>query len=217
MDRRGKLLFGLNLRNTMGLEIGALDRPIATGAQGHVIYVDHADTDSLRRKYANDPNVNVAKIVNVDAVWGGQTLQECLGPGKKVDYIVASHVIEHVPDLIGWLEELRSILKPNGELRLAVPDRRFTFDFFRQETRLCDILHAYLVRARVPTPMTVLDHVLNACTVNYVDILRSGGETANVLTEDLVRDALQMARGALECGAYHDVHCWVLGTPRARP
>ncbi len=52
------------------------------------------------------------------------------------DLLVASHVIEHVPDLITWLREIASVLKPTGQARLAIPDRRYTFDLLRVETQL---------------------------------------------------------------------------------
>jgi predicted SAM-dependent methyltransferase len=35
--------------------------------------------------------------------------------------VIASHVIEHTPDLVTWLAEIRAILQPNGTLRLAIP------------------------------------------------------------------------------------------------
>jgi hypothetical protein len=163
MERRDKLISGLDLRHGVGIEIGPLDRPAVTKQ------VDHADTASIRKKYQDNTEVNITSIVNVDAVWGSQTLQEAIGPDRNVDYIIASHVIEHVQDVITWLEELRAVLKPRGEVRLAVPDRRFTFDYLRRETTLADILNAYLLRARMPLPISILDFCLNVATVNNVD------------------------------------------------
>lgn len=209
MNRRKKLLAGLDLKHLVGLEIGLLDRPIVTKAEGEIVYVDHTDTHSLRQKYARDSNVDVAKIVDVDAVWGAQTLQECLGPDRKVDYVIASHVIEHVPNLIGWLEELRSVLKSGGVVKLAVPDRRFTFDYLRRETRLCDILYAHLVRARVPTPFAILDFILSSRPIDHVKAWEGTIETPKFPTNESFQNALHLARDAMEARTYHDVHCWV--------
>ncbi|MPW20588.1 methyltransferase domain-containing protein [Paraburkholderia sp. CNPSo 3157] len=83
---------------------------------------------------AGNPSVDVDKIVETDAIWGKRTLAETLK--RPVDFIVASHVIEHVPDLITWLRELSHALRPGGQVRLAIPDKRFTFDLLRRETEL---------------------------------------------------------------------------------
>ncbi len=214
MERTEKLTAGLDLKQMVGIEIGPLDKPIVRKRDGEVIYVDHTDTASLREKYRNDPYVNSTAIEEVDAIWGTKTLQEAIGSTHKVDYIIASHVIEHVPDLITWLEELHSVLKPTGEVRLAVPDRRFTFDYLRRETTLADILSAYLARPRMPMPVSILDFVLNATPVSNVDAWEGKLDPARLQPERTVDDALSLARDTLQNGIYHDVHCWVF-TPRS--
>src|SRR5258708_2170191 len=105
MDRKNKLIAGLELKESVGMEIGALCRPVVTRSDGEILYIDHTDSQSLREKYRADPDVNIAEIVDVDGIWGSNTLSDAIG-GRKVDYIIASHVIEHVPDLITWLSEL---------------------------------------------------------------------------------------------------------------
>ena len=214
MERTEKLTAGLDLKRMIGIEIGPLDRPIVRKREGEVIYVDHTDTASLREKYKNDPHVDGAAIEEVDAIWGTKTLQEAIGSARKVDYIIASHVIEHVPDLITWLEELRSVLKPTGEVRLAVPDRRFTFDYLRRETTLADILSAYLLRPRMPMPVSILDFVLNVTPVSNVDAWEGKLDPTRLQPERTIDDALGIARDSLQNGNYHDVHCWVF-TPRS--
>jgi predicted SAM-dependent methyltransferase len=77
-----------------------------------------------------------------------------------VDYAVASHVVEHVPDLIDWLTEIASVLRSTGELRLIVPDKRFLFDIFRRETSLADVLLSYINNARDAQPHSMLDITL---------------------------------------------------------
>lgn len=63
--RREKILSGLNLASLSGVEIGALASPQVTPDQGRILYVDHADTETLKRKYANDSGVDTSAIVNV--------------------------------------------------------------------------------------------------------------------------------------------------------
>jgi predicted SAM-dependent methyltransferase len=211
--RKQKLLSGLDIRNSTGLEIGALCRPFVSRTDGNVIYVDHATTDALKVKYAADPNVVVDKLVDVDAVWGEHTLSESIS-GRTVDYIVASHVIEHVPDLITWLQELKSVLKDNGQIRLVIPDKRFTFDYLRAESRLSDVLDAFVRRARVPQPHSIIDFALGASEVNCAEAWKK------VIPEEQLRrhftfaDALGLSRDVIANGTYHDVHCWTF-TPQS--
>jgi SAM-dependent methyltransferase len=206
--RKDKLLTGLDPAHLVGAEIGALGSPHVTRNEGRIIYIDHADTSALRSKYKSHPNVDVSKIVEVDAVWGRQTLSACMG-GSTVDYVLASHVIEHVPDMLTWLEEIRTILRAGGRLRLAIPDRRFTFDYRRRETGLCDLLNAYLLKARAPLPVCILDHVLNACELDVHTAWQENFTGRNLTLLHDVEGALHLAKDALENGTYHDVHCWV--------
>jgi SAM-dependent methyltransferase len=157
-------------RNQRGLEIGPLATPIASKANGTVFYVDHADTASLRRKYAEDEHMRsrLDDIVEVDYVLPeGQSLAEGLASEGPFDYIIASHVIEHIPDVITWLDEIHGLLVPGGILSLVVPDKRFTFDVNRLPTDVSAILdchHRSLVR---PTLGQIYD--FSSKTIHGVD------------------------------------------------
>jgi SAM-dependent methyltransferase len=214
MDRKQKMIEGLELGSSVGAEIGPLCNPIVKRDEGRVFYVDYTDTASLKAKYASDSSVDVSKIVEVDALWGDKSLKEALPDDIVLDYVVASHVVEHVPDLVTWLEEVRSVLKPDGELRLAIPDRRFTFDYVRGETRLSDVLTAYLVRARVPQPHEVLDFALNTKKVDLQKAWRGEIKLTELVPYNTFEHAVNLARDVLENGTYHDTHCWVF-TPRS--
>lgn len=211
--RKQKLLAGIDVSRASGMEIGALCRPFVTREEGSIVYVDHTDTPSLREKYRTDPQVDLARIVEVDAVWGNQSLHTALR-GRQFDYIVASHVIEHVPDLITWLRELGPVLKPTGELRLIIPDRRFTFDYFRRTTQLGDTLQSYLVRARVPQPHSLIDFCLNVAPPEQIDAWNRRPARQPWHAAQAFQGTLALASDVVSNGSYHDVHCWVF-TPRS--
>ncbi len=214
MNRRDKLLAGLDLRQIRAMEIGALDKPIVPPDTPGVFYVDHADTGTLRQKYLDDPHVNKDRLVNVGGVWGDRTLAEASAGAGPFDLIVASHVVEHVPDLITWLAELRSVLSTTGEVRLAIPDRRYTFDYLRRETQVADVLDAWIQRARRPLTRCVLDHALHVGTVDTAEAWSPGYDGRGVKTWLTSEQAIAKAREALVDGQYHDVHCWVF-TPHS--
>lgn len=203
-----KLTRCMDLRTQSGLEIGALTHPVITRDMGRVFYVDHASTAELRAKYAGNPTVDPARLVEVDYVWGARSLAEATGKTAAFDYVLASHVIEHVPDLIGWLNEVHAVLRPGGILTLAVPDKRFTFDVYRHTTVLAEVVDASLRRVRRPTARQVFDHHFGA-------VQKNGHLSWNALAPgDPVPIhgldyALSAANRAELHGEYVDVHCWV--------
>ncbi len=199
---------GLAFDRLAGLEIGPLDNPIVRKSEGDITYIDVADAEALRRQY--DGQVDTSKIVEIDAIWGERSLAECVG-GRKFDYVIASHVAEHVPDLVTWLREVQAVLKPEGELRLAMPDCRFSFDVLRDETRLVDVLTNYVLRARRPTVANVLDFRLH-----YAPDMSGHGRYEGRLSprEVKARHSFQLALDSAGWARdmpdrYFDVHCWV--------
>ena len=214
LPRRDKLVGGLDLKHMVGLEIGPLMTPIVRKEEGSVFYIDHADTETLRSKYTHDDGVDVSKIVEVDMVWGTNSLQDCIGHDRKVDYVVNSHVIEHVPDLVSWLQEIYSVLRPDGQLRMAIPDRRFTFDFLRRELTLGEALDAYIRRTRVPLPRAILDHFLHYTEIDLGKAWQGQLQPGDVRPVHSPQFALEVAERCFRSGEYQDTHCWVF-TPQS--
>ena len=205
-DRRRLLVGPLDLRGR-GLEFGPLDRPLVARSESDVSYVDHLSTEGLREKYETHAHVDLAAICQVDHVLDpARRLSEVVGAGY--DYVIASHVIEHVPDLVGWLGELERILVPSGILALAVPDKRTTFDVARPLTLPSDLIAASLTADARPSVAKVLEHHLMALR-NGPDIMWSRPVARSRLTH--VHD-LGYALGEGERAAkdeYVDIHCWV--------
>ena len=208
-SRRDKILTGLDLNRLDGVEIGALAAPLVRRGEGRITYVDFTDEDTLRRTYAEDPNVNVDDIVQVDAIWGDKTLREALGSDRRVDYVVASHVVEHVPDLITWLSEIRQVLETGGALRLVVPDRRYTFDYLRLESRYHDVLDAYLQKARRPLPRQIMDFCGLARHVNCEAAWNGSLQVDTLQPMSSIAFGYALAQDSIATGQYHDTHCWV--------
>jgi SAM-dependent methyltransferase len=131
----------------VGLEIGPLHSPVAAKRDGfRVEILDHASTAELRAKYRDDPHVDTGSIEEVDYVSDGRPLREVVGPGRSYDWIIASHVIEHLTDPIGFLSDCEALLRPGGRLVLAVPDRRKCFDALRPVSTLGAMLEAHAER-----------------------------------------------------------------------
>ena len=121
----------------------------------NVLYVDHADTAALHAKYEDD--TDVGEMVDVDVVWGNGVLADALGDRGPVDWVIASHVIEHVPNLVGWLDQLADVMRDGAVLSLAIPDKRYCFDINRRETDPSDVVGAWLADSRRPSLATVYE------------------------------------------------------------
>jgi SAM-dependent methyltransferase len=145
---RTSWLLGTSVPSEAILEIGPSYSPIAPKSAGwrtHV--VDHASQAELRTKYG-PMEVDLAAIEPVDSIWTGGPLHEALPPeaAGSFDRLIASHVIEHIPDLIAFFASAEVLLTPTGVLALAVPDQRHCFDFFKPLTATGDILEAHRLR-----------------------------------------------------------------------
>jgi Methyltransferase domain len=134
-------LRGLVPRDQPTIEIGPSFSPIIPKQLGfNVRIVDHADREGLVAKFRNDERVpDVSVIEEVDVVWQGEPLSTLL-PRRQHAAIVASHVIEHAPNFIGFLRECSELLADGGAIYLIVPDRRFCFDAFAPPTDVAKVI-----------------------------------------------------------------------------
>ncbi len=55
-------------------------------------------------------------------------------PDSTYDFLLSSHVLEHVANPLGALQEFNRVLKPGGSILLLVPNRVHTFDHRRPVT-----------------------------------------------------------------------------------
>ena len=137
-DLRASFLQKLNKRQGLSvLEIGALNRPfiedMRTSDGRKIFYLDHMGTKELKEKYRQDTSVDTSSIVDVDFVCSDGNVPKAVGD-QKFDIIIASHVAEHIPNFINWLQDLSRVLNPDGYIYLIIPDKRFTFDLERPIT-----------------------------------------------------------------------------------
>ncbi len=203
--KRVHLLGSVPIDTAPGLEIGPLTSPMVLKREGPIRYVDYLPTAALRASQ-RDPSVVLDDIVEVDIVWGERPLRELAG--GQVAYVLASHVAEHVPDLIGWLLELHEVLLPGGTLGLAIPDRRFTFDVWRRESSLAEIVEAYLLRYRQPSVRQVFEAASLAAPVDAAAAWQSDPRAGNAPPDKLAA-AFALARNLVAEPRYVDAHCWV--------
>ena len=121
------------------LEIGPSFSPVLPKSAGYAVtVVDHLDQSGLVEKY-KPHGVDVSKIELVDVVWTGNSMVEAVGHGK-FDAIVASHVIEHAPDLNQFFKDCSEALSDSGSIYLIIPDKRYSFDFLQPRSDVAKVL-----------------------------------------------------------------------------
>ncbi len=121
-----------------GIEIGALHKPLSVPREVTVRYVDRLPVEALRRHYAEFKHL---PLVPVDIVDDGETLASL--PDASQDFVIANHFLEHCQNPIRALISMTRVLKPDGILYAAVPDKRRTFDRDRPITPLSHLIRDF--------------------------------------------------------------------------
>lgn len=147
--------FSFYIKSGKGIEIGALHASLPVPDGVEVLYVDRFPEEKLKEHYKEHAD----KIIKVDVVDDGETLSAFDDAGQ--DFIIASHFFEHCRNPLRALSNMLRVLKKEGILFLAVPDKRFTFDRDRPVTPLKHLLEDYKQEDSVEIKEHFADHVLN--------------------------------------------------------
>ena len=209
--RRNFLMQGLSTASPV-LEFGPLDKPLLNKNSSKVFYIDYTDLANLQKIYANEKDVVVENICSPDFILNGLSLAK-LTEGKKFQGIVASHVIEHVPNIIDWLKETANLLDDSGILNLAIPDKRFCFDSHRALSTATDMIGAFLNNEKKPTPRMIFDQNAYYIEQDTYGIWRNGARPIKN-PDARLKYALEQAQLCLNTDQYMNVHCWVF-TPES--
>ncbi len=121
-----------------GLEIGALHNPLKVPPQTHVTYVDRMKEEELRKQY---PELSDKPLVPVTIVDDGETLSTITD--ESMDFVIANHMIEHSENPLLALQNWLRVLKKDGILYLAVPNKHKTFDSDRPATPIDHLVRDY--------------------------------------------------------------------------
>jgi SAM-dependent methyltransferase len=214
LSRKDMILAAIDVTKGPGIELGPLTSPIVTKEEADIYYIDHATLDELKKKYANEP-VALDEIAPIDFALGNKTISEVVGK-KKFDYVLASHVIEHVPNIVAWFQDIASVLKPGGILSLVIPDKRYIFDISRNVSRPADILGAYVENRTKPSARDMYDFATEyRRDINPLAVWDSPlSDHTNAPKRYTPQEALKMCKANLDPNTYVDCHCHVF-TPEA--
>jgi SAM-dependent methyltransferase len=118
-----------------GLEFGAGSAPLPLPLDCDVKYADFLPPEEVRARKAKAATPD---FVRLDYVMGIE--DPYLVPDDSLDFVIASHVIEHVRNPLRALREVHGKLRAGGRLVLIVPDMQRTFDRRRPMTSLAHLI-----------------------------------------------------------------------------
>lgn len=184
----------------LGLEISPLFRPATDKKVHNVHYTDYTTTQDNISKHAHYDH---PEIVEIDFVWTpGRQLKECAPTNNNYEWAIASHVLEHVPDPVGWMLEVFAVLNVGGILSLALPDRNKCFDRNRNLTEVSEWIHAWLDEDKRPNSRQLYDFLSNVTT-------EDGSGTVLDKNHYSKEEALNFTLNSHSTGQYFDAHCSV--------
>lgn len=183
----------IRTRDLIGLELGACDLPTVSPAQGVCHYADFRTAEEMSALWGlpAESICPVEYVISRDAPLPQQI-------EVRFDYVIACHVIEHVPDVITYINDLRCLLKPGpGKvIFLTLPDKRATPDATRPSTSLEHLIMDHHDQCRYPT----IEHILEFHR-HWLGHERGTGPLS-------LAEALPYAKSNYESGSA-DAHCHV--------
>lgn len=196
------------------LELGPLNRPIADKrVYPNAFYCDIRSTEDVRKLYSGNDyleatgiRVEPETIVPIDFVIKG-SYAETFEKMEKFDYVVASHVLEHMEDLIFALQDLGAVLKEDGILCLIYPDKRYCFDHFRTSASFRDAYRVFR-NGTTENASMVLDFYYSVIPENNPYVFWQKDGILDYLPKASFENAVQHYEQALNGVKMDDVHYW---------
>jgi hypothetical protein len=169
-----------------GIEVGAGDTPFPLPEGVSCYYGDVRDSADLAKYFGND---NVSLNGRIDA----QTFAGI--PAASQDFVITSHVIEHLYDPIGAIRAAVNVLKLGSVFVCVVPEMTKTWDCDRSPTTLA---HLWTDSGDGGESTRLLAHVEHA---KYVHPVLTGEHIPEAKIEDC-------ARATMAAGMDLHVHAW---------
>lgn len=156
-----------------GVEFGAGPRPLEVPIACRVRYADRFGAEEFAaRSSAARGLSDEARYVDVDLQSGVEVMEGIAN--ASVDFLLASHVIEHLSDPLGMLATAYDRLRPGGSLVLVVPDSTRTFDQVRPVTPFPHLLADWFLPSRDRDLEHYFDYHLNVLGVPVATTVATG-------------------------------------------
>jgi SAM-dependent methyltransferase len=144
--------------NGAGVELGPGHHPMPIQFPGIAVqYVDRWQPEENLELFTNlEPGATFPKpdiIANLDVDRLSALTDE------SQDFVIASHLLEHLADPLAQMSEIHRVLKPSGVVLVFLPDRRYTFDRKRSPTPLEHLVADYRDQVTVVSDEHIEDYL----------------------------------------------------------
>ena len=191
-----------NQLGARGLEISPLDNPFLRG--DGVYYFDVLPTEELRAKALNDGrNANNVPDIHFHHPSGDLSIINC-----KFDIVFSAHCVEHIPDFVNHFIAVKGLLNEGGKYHFYVPNKRYTFDYYKPLTQVEEIVEAHNLKACKPSLTQFLRHFLYRGTHNDRSRHWGGDHGENPYQKGLERMS-ELVKCYNNSKGYLDLHCWI--------
>lgn len=195
------------------LEFGPLNWPMVSKSDfPNAYYADIRNSDDIKKLYAGNDylestgvQIDTDSIVDIDYVVKG-AYKKTFKVVEKFDVIVLSHVIEHIPDIVNFFQEVTDLLKKNGKLVIIYPDARYCFDHFRNGTTFVDAYNTYAEKKM--NYSAVFDFVNNVVHENDPKFFWNDKTQNDILPTTDFSKVMQAYKNAKNDTLPDDIHFW---------
>lgn len=123
-----------------GIELGPGSSPFPLPDDARVRYVDRWSADEARALY---PEVPAAEFLDPDIFSNFDVDRLDMFEGESLDFVIASHVLEHLAEPLGFLGEMHRVLRPGGLAVVLMPNRHESFDCTRAPTSIAHLVEEH--------------------------------------------------------------------------
>lgn len=142
-----------------GVELGPGHQPCPVPPGVRVRYVDRWRP---AENHDHFPELGPAEFPDPDVVANFDVDRLAPLADASCDFVIASHVIEHLAEPLGFLDDIHRVIRPGGAALLLVPDRRRTFDSARAPTSLAHLVAEHAAGVNEVDDEHMLDFLTNA-------------------------------------------------------
>jgi len=133
-------MFARHLIGT-GLELGALHHPYTAPLSAiETRYVDRWTPDEAKELF---PELGDVDFTAADYIADMNVDRLSMIEDESQDFVIASHVLEHVANPLALLVDMHRVLRPGGTVLIMLPDMRRTSDYRRTPTTVEHLVDEY--------------------------------------------------------------------------